>query len=142
MRTKRREVLRLILIAGAQGEAQEAFLFAPEHGEDTVGRGLRGGFVPREIVAVLGGVGNLFLAGNGFAPHESFAPEEFTQAFAGGLILGEALRKDVTRSGKRRFRIRHALFGVYIGGGHRFGEGAILTGQLIGQRFEAALLRH
>ena len=43
---------------------------------------------------------------------------------------------------KRRIRIRHALFGVDIGGGHRFGEGAILTGQLIGQRFEAALLRH
>ena len=103
------KVLRLLLIAGAQGEAQEAFLFAPEHGEDAVGRGLRGGFVPREIVAVLGGVGNLFLAGNGFAPHEPFAPEEFTQAFAGGLILGEALRKDVTRPGKRRIRIRHAL---------------------------------
>ena len=34
------EVLRLLLIAGAQGEAQEAFLFAPEHGEDAVGRGL------------------------------------------------------------------------------------------------------
>ena len=64
------------------------------------------------------------------------------ELLSGGLILGEALRKDVTRPGKRRFRIRHALFGVDIGGGHRFGEGAILTGQLIGQRFEAALLRH
>ena len=107
-----------------------------------MGRGLRGGFVPREIVAVLGGVGIILLAGNGLAPHDPLAPEKFAQAFAGGLILGETLRKDVARPGKRRFRIRHALFGVNKGGGHRFGEGAILTGELIGQRFEPALLRH
>ena len=104
-------------------------------------RGLRRGLVPREIVAVFGGIGIVLLARGRLAAHKPFPAKDAAQTFPRRLILGKAFRQNVPRPGEGGLGVGYVLVRGYETRRQRFGEATLLSGEQVRQRLKATLPR-
>ena len=120
--------------------AQDALLFAAQHGQNAVRRGFRQQFLSFIVDTVFLVLVNL--VGNQTGGDAAVAQECLAQAVAQSGVLADEFRDDVARPGQSFFGRRHALLLADEAGGLALQIELPLRQQNFGQRLQTFLHRH
>ena len=131
------QALDTLVVVGRNAEPQDALGLAPEHGQQAVAGAAFQGFLPVEVVAVLGGLVGVGLGFHHLRRDDGLATEGTAHLLSAALVLAHHLGYDVLGALDGGFRVGHLVGNKGLCG--VFGVAFALQQQCLGQRFQALL---